>query len=242
MTRMRYNVTESLNRILRMFEGKKEASESLNTMGGEILSNDECFSDLAELLAASLPSETAELPASLVATVAEANDSSTPINTRAMTPASHAWAHEYGGIYISTGSVSSPFNILASDTWTKITGSFKGTMYDSGAEIYCHSAQDRVVVNEVGVYFVSYHADLLNMGDAVVFKGLIYANTTQQRSTQSYASLGASGTVDGSKALVGFGTVYVSASGTAISLYLNASAATTYQVAAAQIFVEKQNG
>jgi hypothetical protein len=39
-------------------------------------------------------------------------------------------------------------------------------MEDSGTEIYCHPAQDRVVVNEIGVYFVHYHADLLNMGDA----------------------------------------------------------------------------
>ena len=240
MTRQRYNNTETWNRILRLWQGKPVATDQPATLQGEVLSVDEAQSDWAELQADSLPNESLQLPAGLYASVDEANAGSDTVSV--MTPASHSWAHEYGGIYISTGTNSSPFNTLAADTWTKVTGSFKGTMLDSGAEIYCHPAQDRIVVNEVGTYLVSYHADILNMGDAVVFKGLIYANTTQQRSTQSYASLGASGTVDGSKALVGFGTVNVTASGTAISLYLNASAATTYQVAAAQIFVEKQNG
>lgn len=239
MTRQRYNLNESINRILRIYEGKAVATDEPHTMQGEILSIDEAVSDLAELLAGSLPDETLGVGV-VFASVDEANAGSS--NTVVLSPASHSWAHEYGGIYISTGTNSSPFNTLAANTWTKITGSFKGTMLDSGGEIYCHPAQDRVVVNEVGTYFVSYHVDILNMGTATVFSGLIYSDTTERRATQSYASFGASGTVDGSKALVGYGMVAVAASGTAISLYLNAVAATKYQIAAGQLTVQKMVG
>ena len=53
MTRQRYNIKESLNRLLRMFEGKAEASESPNTLSGEILSHNQAWSDLVELLGGS---------------------------------------------------------------------------------------------------------------------------------------------------------------------------------------------
>jgi hypothetical protein len=242
MTRQRYNTTESWNRILRLFQGKAVATDQPATMGGEVLSTDECVSDLTELLSGSLPNEVAELPASLVCTVPEANEPTNPINTRAMTPASHAWAHEYGGIYVSTGTVSSPNQIIPATTWTKVTGTFKHTMWDSGAEIYCDPANDQVVINEVGNYFVIYHIDILNRGNAVTLEMMSYLNALPQYATRSYVELGASGTVDGSKALVAFGEVYAPATGSAMSLYIYASAATTIKVAAAQLTVEKMNG
>ena len=155
MTRQRYNIKESLNRILRMFQGKAEASESPNTMSGEILSHNQAFSDLAELLAGSLPSETAELPASLKATVAQANAEA--VDTVALTPLSHTWIHEYGGIYIQTGTVEQS---LTADVWTKITGAFQMYTEDSGGEILCDWNDDRIVINEVGTFLVSYQMSL----------------------------------------------------------------------------------
>jgi hypothetical protein len=240
MTRQRYNATESWNRILRIAEGDPVPTDVPGTVTGEVLSLDEVWSDYAELMANSLPNQTPQIPASMFATVDEANAG--VATNKVLSPASHSWAHEYGGIFVSTGTNSSPVNSLLADTWTKVTGTFKGAMLDSGAEIYCHAAQDRVVVNEVGTYLVSYHVDLLNMGDATVLKGLAYAGTTQQRATQSYRSFGVSGTSDASGALIGFGMVAVAASGTAVSLYLNAVAATKYQVAAAQLTVQKMVG
>jgi len=241
MTRQRYNTTESWNRILRLFQGKAVATDQPATMGGEVLSTDECVSDLTELLSGSLPNEVAELPASLVATVDEANADVATINTRALTPASHQWAHEYGGIFVSTGTASSPNQIIVASLWTQITGTFKGAGLDSGAEIVCNPGNDRIIVNETGTYFVAYHVDILNRGVASNFEMMVYAGTYQQNQTRSYAELGASGTVDASKSLVAFGNVYAT-TGTVITLYAYTNVAVTIKLATAQLTVQKNVG
>jgi len=74
MTRQRYSKKESWNRILRRFQGKGVVGDTPGTVPGEILSEDEAWSDLAELFAGSLPNE------------------------RVRTP----WA-EYGEIYVASG-------------------------------------------------------------------------------------------------------------------------------------------
>ena len=155
MARQRYYIKESLNRILRMFQGKEEPSESPNTLSGEILSHNQAFSDLAELLAGSLPNETAELPDSLTASVAQANAEAD--DTVALTPLSHTWIHEYGGIYIETGTAQPS---LTADVWTKITGAFQYYTEDSGGEILCDWNDDQIVINEVGTFLVSYQMSL----------------------------------------------------------------------------------
>lgn len=58
MTRQRYSIKESLQRILLLIEGKPVAQDTPGTIQGDLLSEDESLSDLAELLAGSLPGET----------------------------------------------------------------------------------------------------------------------------------------------------------------------------------------
>jgi len=65
MTRQRYSIKESLNRILRSFQGKAVPTDEPNTVPGIVLSEDEALSDLAELLDGSLPNETATLPSAI---------------------------------------------------------------------------------------------------------------------------------------------------------------------------------
>ena len=67
MTRQRYSIKESLNRILRILEGKPLPDDAPETVSGELLSENEAFSDIAELLGSSLPSETLNLPISSTA-------------------------------------------------------------------------------------------------------------------------------------------------------------------------------
>ena len=59
MTRQRYSAKESLNRIVRILQGSALPTDVPNTVTGDILSEDEALSDLAELLAGSLPNSTA---------------------------------------------------------------------------------------------------------------------------------------------------------------------------------------
>jgi len=59
MTRQRYSATESLNRILRILQGTPIPTDVAGGVTGEVLSQNEVLSDLAELLAGSLPNQTA---------------------------------------------------------------------------------------------------------------------------------------------------------------------------------------
>jgi hypothetical protein len=71
MTRQRYSIQESFNRILRLFQGET-VNEIPGTLPPEVLSEDEAMSDLAELLNSSLPGETLTLPISVKTAVTNA--------------------------------------------------------------------------------------------------------------------------------------------------------------------------
>ena len=239
MTRQRYNVTESWNRILRLFQGKAIPTDVPGVVTGDVLPVEKALSDLTELLGGSLPNETAELPASLVATVDEANADTSTINTRAMTPASHQWAHEYGGIYTSTGTT--PISLVA-NTWTKLTGTFKSYMLDSGSEVDCDWNDDRIVINEVGTYMVAYQNSLLCRGDSATIELESFVNGSEQPQTRSSVTYGASGTVDGSKSLSGYGFVSIVSGTYAIDLRARASVATIITTQQAQLTAQRAVG
>ena len=58
MSRQRYSIKESFNRILRMWQGEALQSDIPDTLPGEILREDAALSDLAELMQGSLPGQT----------------------------------------------------------------------------------------------------------------------------------------------------------------------------------------
>ena len=72
MTSQRYSIKESLNRILRLLIGEPTPQDTPGTVTGNIDSEDEAMSQLAELLADSLPGETLTLPTAAKTAVSNA--------------------------------------------------------------------------------------------------------------------------------------------------------------------------
>ena len=238
MTRQRYSAKESWNRILRLFQGNAVPNEYPETIPGEVLSKEEAFSDLAELLVDSLPNEDIVLPGALLTSVDEANAlPDDAINTRALTPASHNWMHEYGGIYIVTGTVE---QALTQDVWTKITGAFQNYTLDSGAEIFCDWNDDRIVINEVGTYLIIYQLSILTPdGGEQTIMLEIFSSGSAQGQTRSEMHFDASGSCS---VMSASNPISVPVTGWPIDIRANPDAGITIKAKAGQLFVEKMNG
>lgn len=97
MTRQRYSIVESLNRIVRLFENKPVATDAPNTVTGDVLSESEAISDLAELFANSLPNETLTLPSAFYTAIQNSGfitgSSSTPVSTDGWIAATETWTY-----------------------------------------------------------------------------------------------------------------------------------------------------
>jgi hypothetical protein len=233
MTRSRYSVVEALNRWLRVLEGKAVASDS-DDIPGEILSENDVWSDIAELWEDSLPGETLHLPAAGVpfASVEEANAGVS--NTVVLSPASHGWAHEWGGIYINTGSVNQDFT---ASTWGKITGAFQNYMEDSGGEINCDWNDDRIIINELGTYLVDY--DLCGYSDGTartLIDAEVFLSGSAAVSTRSRAELLLTGSYFN---LSGGAYVEIPVSGYYVDVRLNPSSGLTIRLDVGQLRVQK---
>ena len=246
MTRSRYSTNESINRILRALQGEPLTADTPNVIPGEVLSEDAALSDIAELLEGSLPGETPTIPSGFTvsyaslpfASVVQANATPTEaVNTVILSPASHHWAHEFGGIYINTGSATQSFT---ANTWAKLTGSFQGYMTDSGAEINSDWNDDRIIVYDKGDYFVSYNICLYTDGaagsyvDAEIYLSGTPALSTRSRATWhttgSYITLSAGAHVD------------IPVSGYYVDLRLRPSASLVIRADAGQLQVQRSVG
>jgi hypothetical protein len=95
MTRQKYSAKEALNRILRILEGSPTPTDTPGAVTGELLSEDGALSDIAELLAGSLPSQNI-------------------VPVPAMTRYGHIFAH------MATGTVV----VSATDTFYAVSGGF----------------------------------------------------------------------------------------------------------------------
>jgi hypothetical protein len=233
MSYSNWSKTEAANRILRRLQG--EDIDTTDEVTGEFYSFEECLARITKLLSGELLGQTFTPPG--IASVTEANEGTS--NTVLLTPAGHSWAHEYGGIYVSTGTSEIS---LAANTWTKVTGTFKNYMLDSGSEISCDWNDDRIVVNEVGTYLVQYQFSLLCRGDSATIQFQTYVNGTAQPQTRSAITYGASGTVDGSKSVSSMGYVSVVSGTYAVDVRTSASVATIIEVTAGQLVVQKMVG
>ena len=237
MTRSRYPINESIIRLLRALEGKAIASDTPGVIPGEYLNENEAWSDIAELFEGSLPGETLHLPAAGVpfASVVEANAGTS--NTVVLSPASHSWAHEYGGIYVSTGTASQAFT---ASTWAKITGAFQNYMPNSGGEINCDWNDDRIIINEVGTYWAGYYLSLYSDGEArTIVDAEVFASGSACEATKSRGQW----TVTGSYVfLAGGAYIDIPVSGYYVDLRLNPSASISIGANTAQLYVEKAVG
>lgn len=132
----KYSKKESFNRILRILEGAPAATDQPETLMGDVLSEDSALSDIAELLAGSLPSQSGMTPPGMV--------------------------EPYGGIWTWTGTCTMT-NITA-DVFTKITGSFQNSALYNG--VTCQPTQDRVLITGDGGNFeVTWQASILGSPD-----------------------------------------------------------------------------
>lgn len=117
----RYSAKEALNRIVRLLKGVPPATDVPGEVTGEILSEDHALSELAELMAGSLPGEYSRLATS-----------------------------QYGEVYGVSGSSLG----LETQTWTTIPFTNNGLSSDL---VSPDQANDRITINDEGVYFVDFH-------------------------------------------------------------------------------------
>lgn len=223
MTISKYTFEEALHRILKTLEGKAFTADTPESIPEEHLPKETSLSYLSELLDNSLDGETLTIPTAVINSV----NSNLPAATTAvagiaqladvdeanagasqntiLTPEGHTWAHEYGGIY-ATGTTSMS---LTGGTWTKVTGTFQGSMTNSGLEVTGDWNDDRIEINEVGSYFCPFHFDFFCHGTATVAELELYMDAARAGSSYIRQTVAASGTIT---SLDGFG--FLSATGT----------------------------
>jgi len=166
MTRQRYRKEESITRIVRIFEGKAVPTDVPNTVPGELMNTEEALSDLAELMAGSLPNETFTMPAgadlsSYTATSSEARAG--VADDVFITPKTLDETCLWGEIYTYTGT--STMTGLTQDVYTMITGSFQNYKLQSNGYIVNQPTVDRIIVNAVGTYMLDWGVSFLGSSD-----------------------------------------------------------------------------
>ena len=191
MTRQKYDTKESLNRILRLFQGRAIPTDIPNGVTGEVLSIDEALSDLAELFAGSLPNATAVLPASFNITGAYFSPA---VGLFAASP-----SDLFAGVVTSKAVVASSLNYisqvcaeiwtytgtttltgLTADTFFKITGSFH---QNQQSRVYQYSradaANDQIVISgsSGGLYQIEFQCTFIGSPDITYALQPFYANT-----------------------------------------------------------------
>lgn len=202
MTRQRYTFRESVNRILRILEGKALPNDYPETITGDVLSTDEAVSDLAELMAGSLPNESFTLPsgADVTAYTASAQEARLGSSTtKFVTPFALDETCLWGQIYTYTGTTT--LTGLTQDVFTRITGSFQNYQLQSNGYINTQPTLDRIMINAVGTYLIDWNLSFLGSPDVTYVvaphmnSGTVYQSvaTIKPLASGSVVSLAASG-------------------------------------------------
>ena len=235
----KYNIEESLNRIIRAFIGEVAPRDVPEQLAGSVLSVDGALSKLAEIAENRDSEETGQVPAGWTVPIASVQNSSVTqrgvietatnaeaeagIDTeRSVTPAGVAAAIdalvggdvEYGEIYNnSTGTAV----VALSTSWTKVTGSFQGETISS-TNVAPDYVNDRITVNHVGTFFVGLQVSFSGTANAII-EAAVYLDGVRQEPVRFRRKLGATGDV-GSASAIGIAQV----TGTAMDLELYARA------------------
>jgi len=222
--RQRYSVKESLNRISRAFQsGNVVTDDTQGAVPGELLSENQAFSDLAEILNNSLPTETPTVPNAIRASVAEAEAGTN--NTKAVTPLGLAGGMgaivstlvEHGNIYAVAGTAAQD---LVSATWYKPTGVFTADGLSS-SNVTPDYSTDQIDVDLPGTYLVGMQVSV--EGElGYVLQGAVYLDGTIQPQLQFETDIEVTGSVSCSV----IGTVSVTGSNSELEMYLRADAGT----------------
>jgi len=198
MAYQRYSIKEALNRFYRLWSGNTPPSDAPNSLPGEVFSEDEAWSNIAELFGGSLPGTTLSLPDAVADAIG--------LNI------------EYGEIYNnSTGTAV----VSLSTSWAKITGSFQGNTASS-ANVTPDYLNDRITINAVGVYFVGVQASFSG-GTSAVVEGAVYLGGIRQESIRFRRKLGTGGDVGSASAI---GILIVTGTGVDIEFYARTDSGT----------------
>lgn len=213
MARQRYDIKESLNRFLRLWQGNAPSSDAPGSVTGEILSEDEAWSDIAELFGGSLPGETLTLPGAVADAV------------------SADQAHEFGEIYTSTGTIT---DVIGTSS-VKITGAYQ-TNGLSSDNITPDQANDRITINSVGTYFVAFQTSFSGSA-STTYTLQVYLDSVMQPQIRTLRRLNASGDVGSCS---GLGLISVTGTSMDVELYAFAGGASKdFLMEAGQLYVEK---
>ena len=198
-----YSENESLERIYRMLSGGSDPPDLEGTLGQ--MPRNEALARIAGLLEGSLaftaPSTTKATDAQMVAGTSDAVF---------VTPDKLDHISMFGGIYTWTGTVTLTGLTVA---WTKMTGMFQNSMVYSG--VTCQPTQDRMFVNDAGIWEVSWQMSFIGSPD-IVYKVEPYCFVGMPQaaaSTKPYAS----GSV---VSMSGSGYILTSGTSQPVSLYI----------------------
>ena len=179
--RQRYSKKEAFNRITRAFQsGNLVSDDTEGAVTGELLSENQAVSELAEILNDSLPGETPTVPDAIRATVAEAeagtNDTKavTPLGLNGAMGAVVSTLVEHGQVYCTGSAVSQAL----STSWLKPTGVFTADGLSSTNVTPSYSS-DQVSIQLPGTYLVGVQASL-NGGAGYTIRGTVFMGDAEQ--------------------------------------------------------------
>ena len=253
--RKKYNISESLNRIVRAFIGEVAPSDVPGELAGSVLSVDGALSKFAEIAENRDEEETGQIPDGWTVPIASVQNSSTSqrgvietaTNTeaeagtdteRAVTPAGLAAGLnalvgsivEYGEIYNnSTGTAV----VALSTSWQKVTGSYQGNTISS-TNITPDYLNDRITVNHVGTLFCGIQVSFSGGANAVI-EGAVYLDGVRQEPIRFRRKLGGTGDVGSASAL---GVIQATGTSMDVEFYARADAGTpNFKLESGQIWL-----
>ena len=223
--RQRYSKKEAFNRISRAYQsGNVVSDDTQGAVPGELLSENQAVSDLAEVLNDSLPGETPTVPDAIRASVAEAetgtNDTKavTPLGLNGAMGAVVSTLVEHGNIYAVDGTAAQD---LVSATWYKPTGVFTADGLSS-SNVTPDYSTDQIDVDLPGTYLVGMQVSVESEDTDYVLQGAVYLDGTIQPQLQFETDIAVTGSVSCSV----IGTVSVTGSNSELEMYLRADAGT----------------
>jgi hypothetical protein len=168
MTRQKYNFRESANRILRTLQGQTPPVDYPETLTGDVLTTDEAMSDLAELLAGSLPNSVFTAPNSEIA---------------------------WGQLYFHTGTVSTMTGLTA-NAYALITGAFQSNYCDDSGVLVNPTNAAQLLITKNGSYFVTWNLDIVG-SSAIKYTAAPHLNSGTVQQAVGVVTPAASGSVIG---------------------------------------------
>ncbi len=212
MAYQRYNIKEALNRFFRLWSNNTPPSDAPGSLSGEVFSEDEAWSNIAELFAGSLPGVTFSIPVVLGNAIAAQQ------------------AHRYGQIYVSTGTATQALTT----SWAKVTGSFQNNSLSSSF-IAPEYEFDHIYVTEAGVYFVEMQLSFSGAANAV-YECAVYKNGVRQEQVRFKRKLNANGDVGSASAN---GIINITGSAVALEIYAVSDGSNNFVVEAGQLSILK---